>query len=268
MDLDDTACGRDGIATPLDPTARFSDRVADYVRHRPDYPAALMPWLHAELGIDAGRRVADIGAGTGISTRMWLDGGHEVVGVEPNAAMRQAAREAFADRPGIEWMDGTAERTGLAPASIDIVSAAQAFHWFDPVATHSEWARVLRPGGLAVVFWNTRLATGNAFLEGYERLLRDFGSEYQRIEARRPDDEAMARWFGPGLRSATRFAHHQVLDYDGLRGRALSSSYTPGPGHPRHDAMLEALRGLFDAHALEGRVTIDYATRVFAGALC
>ncbi|HEY2347162.1 MAG TPA: class I SAM-dependent methyltransferase [Xanthomonadaceae bacterium] len=252
---------------PLDPTSRFSDRVEDYVRHRPDYPAALLPWLRDACGIDAGWRVADIGAGTGISTRMWLDAGHEVIGVEPNAAMRSAAQAAFTGHPRAAWIDGSAECTSLPDASVDLVCAAQAFHWFEPAATHREWARVLRPGGLAVVFWNTRLATGNGFQEGYERLLRDFGTDYQRIAGRHPDDEAMRRWFGPGLQAAQRFAHGQSLDFAGLQGRLLSSSYAPKAGHPRHEAMLAALRGLFDAHALEGRVRIDYATRVFAGTL-
>ena len=253
---------------PIDPTARFTDRVDDYVRHRPDYPLALMAWLRDDLGIDRRWRVADIGAGTGISTRMWADAGHAVVGVEPNAAMRRAAQAAFAHRADIAWTDGSAERTGLPDRSVDLVSAAQAFHWFDAAAARAEWSRILRPGGLAVVFWNTRIAAGNAFLEGYERLLRAFGTDYECVADRHPDDEAMRRWFGHGLRGQARFAHGQRLDFEGLRGRLSSSSYAPAPGHPRHEPMLAALHDLFDAHALEGRVTIDYATRVFAGTLC
>ncbi|HTA65790.1 MAG TPA: class I SAM-dependent methyltransferase [Xanthomonadaceae bacterium] len=264
MQFSDTARGKDDV---LGATSRFSNRVHDYVRHRPDYPPALMAWLRETLAVDARWRVADVGAGTGISTRMWLDAGHDVVGVEPNEAMRLAAQAAFAGHPRIAWSDGTAERTGLADASVDLASAAQAFHWFDPEPTRAEWARILRPGGLAVVYWNTRLATGNAFLEGYERLLRDFGTDYARVAERHPDDAAMRRWFGDGLRGQARFAHGQRLDFEGLRGRLLSSSYAPIPGHPRHDAMLAALRGLFDAHAVEGHVELDYATRVFAGNL-
>ena len=250
-----------------DPTERFSDRVEDYVRHRPDYPKAMIAWLQDAQGVDAGWRVADIGAGTGISSRMWLDAGHPVIGIEPNDAMRAAAEAAFAACPRIAWSKGTAEHTGLADASIDLVSAAQAFHWFEPERTHAEWARILRPGGLAVVYWNSRIATGNPFLAGYESLLRSFGTDYERVAERHQDDATMERWFGAGLRGTARFAHGQRLDFEGLRGRLLSSSYAPQAGHPRHADMLVALRELFDAHAEHGCVDLDYATRVFAGTL-
>ena len=255
----------DTTTAMLDPTARFSDRVEDYVRHRPDYPSALVGWLRDAMGVEPGWRVADIGAGTGISSRMWLDAGHPVIGIEPNQAMRVAAQAAFHSSPDIEWVDGTAERTGLSDASVDLVSAAQAFHWFDPTAAHREWARILRPGGLAVVYWNSRVAQGNPFLEGYERLLRAFGTDYAIVAERHQDDAAMKCWFGAGLRGTTRFANHQRLDFDRLRGRLLSSSYAPQSGHPRHAAMLVALRELFESHAVDGHVVLDYATRVFAG---
>ena len=249
----------------LDPTARFSDRVEDYVRHRPGYPSALMAWLRDAMGVAATWRVADIGAGTGISSRMWLDAGHAVIGIEPNQAMRRAAQAAFQSSPDIAWVDGTAEKTGLADASVDLLSAAQAFHWFDPEPTHREWSRILRPGGLAVVYWNSRVAQGDPFLEGYERLLRAFGTDYAVVAERHQDDDAMKRWFGMGLRGTARFANQQRLDFEGLRGRLLSSSYAPQPGHPRHAGMLVALRELFDANAVDGHVVLDYAMRVFAG---
>jgi SAM-dependent methyltransferase len=257
----------DTATAPLDPTARFSDRVEDYVRHRPDYPPMLMTWLRDEQGVGSDWRVADIGAGTGISTGMWLDAGHTVIGVEPNLAMRAAAQAAFSGHPRLAWSDGTAEHTGLADASVDLVSAAQAFHWFDPESARSEWARILRPGGLAVVYWNSRIATGNPFLEGYERLLRAFGTDYARVAERHPDDAAMQAWFGSGLHGVARFANSQRLDFDALRGRLLSSSYAPQPGHPRHQDALAALHELYDANAVNGCVDVEYATRVFAGAL-
>src|SRR5690606_18543158 len=138
------------------PTERFSSRVGDYVRHRPGYPPALAAWLHQAQGIGAGLAVADVGAGTGISTRMWREAGHEVVAVEPNAAMREAGAAAFAGDPRVRWVAGSAEATTLADASVDVVSAAQAFHWFDPATTRAEGTRILRPGGLAVLLWNLR----------------------------------------------------------------------------------------------------------------
>ncbi len=251
----------------LSPTERFSSRVADYVRYRPDYPAALLPWLHGEMGVAAGARVADIGAGTGISSKTFLDAGHEVVAVEPNAAMRAAAVEWLGGNAKFSAVDGSAEATKLADAGVDLVSAAQAFHWFDQQAMKPEWRRILRPGGLVAVYWNSRKLVGTPFLEGYERLLNDYGLDYSSVSERYGDDEHMRRWFGAGLRGMARFPHSQRLDFESLRGRLLSSSYAPQAGHPRHEPMLAALRELFDATERGGFVDFDYDTRIFAGEL-
>lgn len=253
--------------TDLAPTERFSSRVADYVRYRPDYPAALLPWLHGEMGVVADARVADIGAGTGISSKLFLDAGHEVVAVEPNAAMRVAAQEWLGGNPKFSAVDGSAEATTLADASVDLVSAAQAFHWFDQQAVKPEWRRILRPGGLVAVYWNSRKLAGTPFLEGYEKLLNDYGLDYSSVSERYGDDEHMRRWFGAGLRGMAYFPHSQRLDFESLRGRLLSSSYAPRAGHPRHEPMLAALRELFDATGRGGFVDFDYDMRIFVGEL-
>lgn len=254
----------------LAPTERFSNRVADYVRHRPGYPPALLHWLRKEHGVTADWKVADIGAGTGISASMFLDAGHTVVAVEPNAAMRQAAQERLGRNRRFHAVDGRAEATGLDDASVDLVSVAQAFHWFDQEAVKPEWRRILRPhrGGkpaLAAVYWNVRRLTGTAFLEGYERLLLDYGMDYLSVSERYGDDARMCRWFGAGFAGMASFAHEQRLDLDTLRGRLLSSSYAPPPGHPRHAPMLAALEELFARTAVDGRVGFDYDTRIFVG---
>ena len=247
------------------PTERFSGRVAEYVRHRPGYPPALYAWLRDAQGLRPSQAIADVGAGTGISAAMFLDAGHRVVAVEPNAAMRAAAIGRLGADPRFDAVDGSAEATGLADASVDVVSAAQAFHWFDQAAIRPEWRRILRAGGWAAVYWNSRRLAGTAFLEGYEALLRAYGTDYDSVSERYEDDDHMRRWFGDGLRGVARFAHSQRLDFDGLRGRLLSSSYAPAAGDPRHAPMLAALRALFDATAVDGHVDFDYDTRVFAG---
>jgi SAM-dependent methyltransferase len=251
--------------TTSDPTGRFSDRVADYVRYRPDYPPALLAWLQHELGVSPDWAVADIGAGTGISSKLFLDAGYRVTAVEPNAAMRAAAVEWLGSDPRFQAIDGRADATDLPDASVDLVVVAQAFHWFDPAATHREFGRILRTGGLAVIFWNSRKLTGTPFLDGYEALLRRYGTDYARVAERHADDATMRAWFGEGLRGEAHFAHRQVLDFDGLLGRLLSSSYAPRPEHPDHLPMKRALRDLFDRCAVDGAVSMDYDTRVFAG---
>ncbi|WDS36178.1 class I SAM-dependent methyltransferase [Pseudoxanthomonas sp.] len=251
----------------LNSTERFTSRVADYVRYRPDYPTALVDWLHRELQVPAHASVADIGAGTGISCKLFLDAGHPVTAVEPNAAMRAAAEDWLGGDARFATAAGTAEATSLADASVDLVTAAQAFHWFDQQAVKAEWRRILRPGGLAVVFWNSRRLAGTPFLEGYEQLLLDYGLDYSSVSERYNDDASMEAWFDGGLRGMARFDHGQQLDFDALRGRLLSSSYAPQEGHPRYAPMLAALQVLFDATAIDGKVGFDYDTRAFAGTL-
>ncbi|HHA2973289.1 TPA: class I SAM-dependent methyltransferase [Stenotrophomonas maltophilia] len=254
--------------TTSDSTERFSSRVADYVRYRPDYPPALLDWLHGPMDVSHEALVADIGAGTGISSRQFLASGHPVVAVEPNAAMRGAAEQWLAPQyPDFSAVDGRAEATGLADASIDLVSVAQAFHWFDTVAVRAEWQRILRPGGLALIYWNSRLLDASPFLVGYEQLLLDYGTDYSAVAERYQDDATMLAWFGAGLRGMVELPNVQHLDFDALRGRLLSSSYAPQSGHPRHAPMIDALQDLFAAHAVDGQVAFEYRTRAFLGTL-
>jgi SAM-dependent methyltransferase len=246
-------------------TERFSDRVADYVRYRPDYPATLLEWLHSAQGVTPEWRVADVGAGTGISSKMFLDAGHSVIAVEPNAAMRSAALEWLGDNPKFKAVDGRADATTLADNSVDIVSVAQAFHWFDPAATRREFHRILRAGGLAAIYWNSRRLTGTPFLVGYEALLQIYGTDYTSVAERYADEPRMREWFGEGWRGTAEFDHRQLLDFDALQGRLMSSSYAPKSDHPNHKPMIAALRKLFDECAIDGHISFDYDTRVYVG---
>jgi SAM-dependent methyltransferase len=249
----------------LQSTERFSDRVEDYVRYRPDYPAALLRWLQDAHGISPQWLVADIGAGTGISSKMFLDADYRVMAVEPNAAMRAAAEKWLGRDKNFRAIEGRADHTGIAAHSIDLISVAQAFHWFDEDATRREFARILRPHGLAAIYWNSRRLVGTPFLEGYEALLQRYGTDYTSVAERYADEPRMRAWFGEGYRGTASFEHRQLLDFDSLRGRLMSSSYAPKEGHPMHEPMLRALRELFDATAQDGKVSFDYDTRVYVG---
>jgi SAM-dependent methyltransferase len=249
-----------------DPTGRFSDRVANYIAYRPGYPDALVDALRREVGLSAQSTVADIGSGTGISTELLLRIGCDVYAVEPNAEMRHAAETRFSSETRFHSTVGRAESTTLPDASVDAVTAAQAFHWFDRGKTRDEFIRILRPSGLVALFWNTRRIDRSPFLQAYEALLQEYGTDYAEVDHRRVDAASLGAFFGRPWESRV-FAYEQVFDFDGIRGRLLSSSYVPGPGHPRHAPMLTALRQIFDAHQADGRVRVEYDTELFFGPL-
>ena len=254
-----------------DSTTRFSDRVSYYVKSRPGYPPALLEFMRDKLGFTRGHVVADVGSGTGILTEMLLRHGNVVHAVEPNEPMRRAAEEMLAPRyASFHSIDGTAEDTKLGDASVDFVTAGQAFHWFDPERSRAEFARILRPGGWVVLVWNDRRLDRPAFAVGYDRIVRRFNTDYEKINHRnvaKDESEALRRFFRGSSYQTVTFDNPQAHDWDGVRARVLSSSYMPLSDDPRFDAMMKELRDVFDAHERDGRVTLEYDTRAFYGRL-
>ena len=250
-----------------DSTERFTDRAGDYAAARPGYPAAIATTLIDELKLAPGAVVADIGSGTGLSCEPFLRAGLAVIGVEPNEAMRAEGDRLLAPFPRFRSVAGTAEATTLAPASVDLLTAAQAFHWFDIAPARGEALRILKRPPLAALIWNDRVSTGSAFAEGYEQLLLDFGIDYALIRHRHAHEDSVAAFFGHrGFRIAS-FPNPTVLDYSTLLARLNSASYVPRADHPNHAPMVARLQALFAAAASDGRVTMDYVTRVFFAAL-
>lgn len=247
-----------------DATTRFSDRVRNYVLYRPGYPPAVLDVLRRETGLSPAHAVADVGSGTGISARLFLDAGNTVHAVEPNAEMRAAAEAALGDHPRFRSVAGAAEATTLPDAGVDYVVAAQAYHWFDPPAVRREWLRILRPGGWMVLLWNARRTDTTPFLRGYEALLHAHGTDYASVNHENVTPERIAQALGAdfGRRDVP---NEQVFDYEGLKGRLLSSSYAPNEGHPGHAPMLKALERLFREHAHDGNVRFEYDTQVYWG---
>ncbi len=254
------------MAGPIDPKTRFTDRVADYVRYRPGYPPAVVELLVRECRLGPDAIVADVGSGTGIFTKLVLGTGAKVVAVEPNAAMRQAAERDLGSSSRFRSVDGSAEATGLQDASVDLVTAAQAFHWFDAARTRAEASRILRSPGHVALLWNNRAAT--PFNDDYEAMLERYAPDYANVRERDRAPEAKIRaFFAPAqVRSAT-FLNKQVFDEAGLRGRLTSSSYAPQPDDPLHEPMLARLGEIFATHAKDGKVTLVYDTMVFWGRL-
>lgn len=250
-----------------DSKERFSNRVEDYVRYRPGYPSGIVETLREECGLRPESVVADIGSGTGLLAQIFLENGNLVYGVEPNAAMREAGEQLLEQYPHFCSVAGSAEATTLPSASIDFVVVGQAFHWFELNSTRAEFSRVLRPSGWVAVIWNERISDTTPFQREYELLLRTFGTDYRKVAATYPQDGPMQQFFRPVAVRKKSFANEQVFDFDGLRGRLLSSSYAPPEGHPHHQPMLAGLKRLFDAHQQEGRVRFEYRTHMYFGQL-
>jgi SAM-dependent methyltransferase len=245
-------------------TTRFSDRVEKYALYRPGYPPEVLQTLKTECGLANAHVIADIASGTGIWTRMLLENGNHVFGVEPNAEMRATGERLLSGFANFTSVAGTAEATTLADHSIDFVTAAQAAHWFDRRQTRREFVRILKPGGWLVLMWNERVTDSTAFLRDYEQLLLKYGTDYQEIRHERTTDE-INQFFDPAPYSERVFDMYQEFDYAGVEGRLLSSSYAPGPDHPQHRAMLQELKHIFGEHAKNGRATFEYKTRVYFG---
>lgn len=247
-----------------DPTARFSSRVEKYVRYRPSYPKEVVELLGTKCGLTSDSVIADVASGTGIFSRLLLENGNRVFGVEPNAEMRRAGEEYLAAFPRFTSVAGTAEATTLPDRSMDIVTAAQAAHWFDRAKARSEFVRILKPGGWAVLIWNERETDSTPFLRDYETLLLTYGTDYKEVRHERTTDE-IAGFFAPSPFQSVVLEMRQDCDYAALEGRLLSSSYVPSSDHAVYEPMLRELRRIFDAHQARGQIVLAYATRVYYG---
>jgi ubiquinone/menaquinone biosynthesis C-methylase UbiE len=249
------------------PTERFSDRVENYVNYRPSYPSELLEFLAETFGLSSIWTIADIGSGTGILSKLFLDNGNVVYAVEPNQEMRIAAEHLLAAYPNLKSIHGQAEQTTLGDRSVDCITVGQAFHWFDRAKAKSEFTRILRPNGWVVLVWNDRKLDSSPFLKGYEQLLETHAKEYKAVKHRNVSVQDLHKFYERSqMRSAT-FSNVQIFDFEGLLGRLLSSSYVPNEGQPGHQEILSALHELFNAHQVEGKVYFEYETVLYYGRL-
>lgn len=249
----------------LAPTERFSNRASFYSSYRPSYPEATATLLLEATGPALGQTVADIGSGTGISSRLFLERGCQVYAVEPNEAMRNEATQSLSAFPNFHSIPGTAEATTLPGASVGLVIAATAFHWFDPIAARHEFQRILQPNGWAALLWNRRDHVNSPFLAAYNRLLLDYSPEYSADWSKKKENFApMSEAFFAGhqMREA-HLPHSQFLNWEALQGRLLSASYAPLPGNPNYEPMLERLRSIYEDHQLNGQVDFLYDTCIY-----
>ncbi len=251
----------------MDSTQRFSSRVENYVKYRPSYPQEIVIALQEACGLTPASIIADVGSGTGIFAELLLRNGNTVYGIEPNQAMRAAGEQLLQSYSHFHSVNGTAEATTLPDQSVDFITAGQAFHWFDLDKARQEFARILKPGGWVALVWNERRSDATPFLRDYERLLHTYGTDYEASKHTNFDAEIIRAFFSPNPMAMQTFENQQRFDYNGLRGRLLSSSYSPEPDDPRHAPMLAELQRIFEQHAVDGMVVFEYDTVLYYGQL-
>ena len=243
-----------------DTSQRFSGRADSYDKYRPDYPDEMIGFLYQELGLDKNSVIADIGSGTGILSRYFVNRGNKTFGVEINADMRCKAEKIFADYPEFTSVDGSAENTTLPGHSVDLITAAQAFHWFKPEPTHREFSRILKSGGHVALIWNKREKENSPFLKEYDLLLKKhcprYNEEGQRKSIYDPDIKTT---FGGTMPKEVQFTNAQQLDLKAFLGRALSLSYVDTD----NKLLFRAFEDLFTKYNENGQVMFLYKTRVF-----
>ncbi|MBZ5499988.1 MAG: methyltransferase domain-containing protein [Acidobacteriia bacterium] len=252
-------------APDRNPAARFSNRVDNYVRYRPDYPDEILDCLVKEAGLTPAWVIADVGSGTGILSAKFLKCGNVVYAVEPNDEMRAAAEKRLRGHAGFISIKAAAEATSLPADSVDLIVAGQAFHWFDQERTRAEFLRILKSPGWVALVWNTRKTDSSPFFRDYERLLQTFALDYRQVDHRNVTAESL-RGFSPLLQKRT-FPNARDLDFESLKGNLLSASYAPLPGHPNFEPMMAELERIFSRHENGGIVRVEYETELYFGRL-
>jgi len=252
-------------------TERFTDRVGHYLRARPRYPQTLIPFFVREMGLRPAWRIADIGSGTGFFSEPFLANGNEVLGIEPNGPMREAAERLLVNRfPNFHSRAGTAESTGLPDSSVDLVTAAQSFHWFDHTVARREFQRILKPNGWVALAWNNR-RQDDALSTDYEQVVLRHAIDHSAIRKRHEhaaSEEVLNAFFGTrGAWKHGRLSNSQTMDFDALRDRLLSSSYIPLSSDARFKPMIAELQEIFTRHQHGGVVRFEYDTDIYYGRL-
>ena len=245
----------------IEPKKRFSSRVENYIKYRPSYPLKIIEFLKGKKILAEDTVIADIGSGTGILAKIFLDNGNQVYGVEPNKDMREAAEKILLGYTNFTSQEGSAESTGLEDICVDIITAGQAFHWFDVEESRREFKRILKPDGNVALIWNNRGKAGADFNSSYENFILKYGIDYKEV---RKNERNVDLFFNYQKET---FDNFQDLDFISFKGRVLSSSYIPLYDNPIFPKMIVELEELFNKHQRNGIIRIEYDTEVYLGKL-
>ena len=255
---------RINIEPVMDNTQRFSGRVSNYVKYRPSYPNVYLDYLESEIGFNRDSAVADIGAGTGILSKLLAPRVKTVFAVEPNAEMRLAAAEYCKDAPNVVVTDGSAEATTLPDSSVDFITAAQAFHWFKLEEARREFGRILKPGGRVALVWNVRDIT-KPFGSEYEQLIKQACLKYIGSGGGSAETLAYRMLFKDGEYAFRIFPNDRRIDLETLIGYSLSTSYAPNRGDENYPGFIKNLMEIYGRFAENGGVLLSTTTQSYVG---
>lgn len=248
----------------MDYKQRFSSRVENYIKYRPSYPEEVITTLQLEIGLMENDVVADIGSGTGISAKLFLENGNTVYGVEPNEPMRKAAEGLLSEYKQFHSVHGSAEVTNLEDNSIDLIVCAQAFHWFNLQNTKQEFQRIANNNAHLSLIWNDRKETA-PFQIDYEKLIQEFAIDYNEISHRNITATMIDEFYTPNSCKKFVLDYEQQFDLEGLIGRIISSSYMPNEGDENFPQLKNTIVNLFDKYKQNEIVTFAYNTIIFLG---
>jgi len=248
----------------LDSKERFGNRVDNYVKFRPSYPMEAIDCIAAQTHVNERSVIADIGSGTGKFTRLLLERGLNILAIEPNDNMREAAEKELSDFSGFRSVSANAEKTTLDDNSVDLITVAQAFHWFDRDVCKTEFKRILKPDGHVCLIWNRRETTPG-FMSEYSDIIKRLYDDYAAGSAQEHITPAVFNDFFDGHYKIHNFFWHEPHDFDGLWGRSLSNSHAPVAGYRNYEPLRAALRDLFDKYNENGVVQFAYKTEVVIG---
>ncbi|MCS4227350.1 class I SAM-dependent methyltransferase [Sphingobacterium sp. BIGb0165] len=240
---------------------RFTDRVVDYEKFRPNYPKEIIQILKEKIGLDKKWLIADIGSGTGLSTQLFLENGNDVFAVEPNREMRESLVHHFKTCRNLIALNATAEDTSIESSCVDLIFAGQSFHWFDRTACYNEFNRILTKNGHIVLVWNQRDPT-DAFQQEYEQFLRNHIPNYQSVSHKNICDDDLRRFFADRQMTKVSLPNQQVFDLKSFLGRVRSSSYFPKEGD-ENKSLYDDLRLLFEKYAISQRIVFKYITEIY-----
>lgn len=244
-------------------TERFSDKVQDYIQYRPSYPVKMIEYVCNELNLNNTSYVADIGSGTGILTKLLVDKCKMIFGVEPNTNMREASVRQLSKYDNFIPVNGTSENTTLNDNSIDFITVAQAFHWFNIEATMLEFQRIIRKNGLMILIWNNRI-NNTDFLKVYEQLLRQYATDYNEVNHKNISEDTIKKLYKINYNKLT-YENYQEFDFSGVIGRLSSCSYTPKKNTKEYRIIYDELESAFNHYSVDNKIKFNYETEMYIG---